>query len=390
MKNSSTHFQNLDEMRSRSPYPKKLLSNLGQVHRMQNAGLEIESEEEAVHWLQTVGYFHLKAYLSCLKNPEHRSNYLPNAKFSDATNLLEWERKLRSVLLEQIGKVELSLKAAIIEIVGSDSGDLYLSEETFDTRGLRNKPARDGRSLTQWESFEKFLDNKIKDFQSGSKFPFVNGFLNRYSDRRIPIWMLIETFTFGEVVEFYQSLHKIYKEPIASVMANPNAADGKLLSVEFEKVLIALKEWRNSAAHFQAFFDKSFPFPHQVAFRMNFTNSGYFPSLRSRERKCKTYGIVLMLMFLSPSLQREYNWTSEVESLLRNFPPGGAKLDIGVIGAPKNWHLQFPWIDPPEFLLDDTSPAKKKDGIAAKKRRAAKEKDKRNKDIKSFRSRRKN
>ena len=379
----------LDEMRNRTPYPKELLSNFDQVQRLENSGLEIEDEEEAVHWLQTVGYFHLKAYLSCLKDPNHRSNYLPNAKFSDATNLLEWERKLRSVLLEQIGKVELRLKAALIESIGSNCGDLYLSEETFDSRGMRNKPARLDPSVTQWDWFEKKLDRHIRDFLSGSKFPFVNGFLERYKDRRVPIWMLIETFTFGDVVDFYQALHKKHKELVASSMANPDVADGKLLPIELEKLLIALLEWRNSASHFQAFFDKAFSLPRQVAFRENFTDSGYFPSLENQERKCSTYGIILILMFLSPSLQREYSWTSEVSDILRSFPVRGVKVDIGIIGAPKNWHLQFPWVEQIESQFDDEFPIKKKDGIAAKQRQAIEKRDKIKKDKKAFRNQKK-
>jgi abortive infection bacteriophage resistance protein len=364
----------LEQMRSFKAYSKAQLSGEQQIEDLKKMGLRFTNDDRADHWLQTVGYFHLKAYLSCFKNPEDRNQFLPYARFSDATNILEWERRLRSVLLEQIGKVELRLRAAIVEAVGTGGGDSYLSEEIFDVRAMNNEDEKRSQSnnpLTRWQWFEGLLDLKIRDFKKGSKLPYETRFLDKHRNQRIPIWMLIETFTFDEVVQFYRALNKEGKNSVARSMANPDVADGKIRPVELEKLLIALREWRNSAAHFHAFFDKSFSFKFSSEFRENFIDCGYFPNLQSKS-ECKSYGIVLILMFLSPSFQRESSWVDEVADILHKFPKMKVAVDVGIVGAPKNWHLNWPWTEEADPGSENIYPEKKRHGIQGSKREISK------------------
>ena len=89
-----------DIWQGREPYDLEFRDASELIDILKESGLTIDIDEaEAEFWIETVGYFHLKGYLSCLKEPIKRENYRAGTKFSDALQLLDWERELRSVLL---------------------------------------------------------------------------------------------------------------------------------------------------------------------------------------------------------------------------------------------------------------------------------------------------
>ena len=139
-----------DIWQGREPYDLEFMDASELIDILKERGLTIDIDEaEAEFWIETVGYFHLKGYLSCLKEPIKRENYRAGTKFSDALQLLDWERELRSVLLEQIGKVEIRLRSAIVECIGTGFGTDYFLEENYDVSRLKNMAAAKLIGLTK-------------------------------------------------------------------------------------------------------------------------------------------------------------------------------------------------------------------------------------------------
>ena len=321
------------------------------IDLLREKGLNIDIDgSEAEFWIETVGYFHLKGYLHCLKEPVNRQRFRYGTRFTDATEILVWERRLRSILLEQIGKVELRLRSAIVECIGGVTGAGYLLEENYDVHALRNEAAASkGRrgpvEQTSWDWFINWLERKMKEATTDNEFEFVRGHLQKRRNQQLPLWILIETFSLGDLVIVYESLSRGNRTVVANAFANPRAAGGKLRENEFAKILEALRSFRNRASHFQVFFDKRYPFPRLDEFRPKFVECDYFPNLsNARSKTCSTYEIILMLLFLEPAFQRDSTWPYEVEKILHEFPLHIEGLSEKNYGGHKGWSRTKPWV----------------------------------------------
>lgn len=54
---------------------------------------------------------------------------------------MRWEQELRSLLIEQTGRVEIRLRAALVDCLGTGRGDGYLDWANYDVSRLKNEKA---------------------------------------------------------------------------------------------------------------------------------------------------------------------------------------------------------------------------------------------------------
>jgi len=200
-------------------------------------------------------------------------------------------------------------------------------------------------------------------------YPWIENFKQRRSNQIVPIWMFLETISFGELVDFYLALKKEHRTNIAQEFANPNFADGILLEDESRRIFLVLKDFRNLASHYQPFFDKEWLFQALTSDRKSFVNCPFFPSLNANRKHCRIYEVILILLFLEPSFQRDSNWPSEIEALIDRFPNSKTSgVSPEILGVPKAWKRRQPWAKdlpngslPQAFFSTDPKDRKKKD-----------------------------
>jgi hypothetical protein len=270
-----------------------------------------------------------------------------------------WERRLRSTLLEQVGKVELRLRSAIVECIGGQTGEGHLLEENYDVAALRNQTAaskgrRGPAGQTELGWYVSWLKRKINEATEDPELEFLRSHLSKRKNQQLPLWILIETFSLGDLVIIYESLTPHNRSAVASLFANPAAAGGKLKENELMKILEALRTFRNRASHFEVFFDKRYKFPYLTNFRPKFVACEYFPSLADpRSKTCSTYGIILMLLFLEPAFQRTSSWPQQVMGILREFPVQVNGLSENSYGGRKGWDRTAPWVPDMADVTED-------------------------------------
>jgi abortive infection bacteriophage resistance protein len=295
-------------------------------------GLTVLHEEEAIDWIRNVGYFHLKGYLSPLRVPGSK-NFRPGATFESVVELFLWERELRSLLLAQIGKFELKLRAVIVNITAGVSGDGYLKDETYNPK-----------KKEKWQSGS--LEQILKRAETKGEYVFLEQFAAKNPNERIPLWILIESFSFGQAVEYFLSLASPLKEQVAREFNTEKCPGGYVTSEEFEFVLSAIKDIRNLMSHYGTFFDKSFTWldkkPELRRSRQRFsrTNSEYLPP---SGEPLRTFDVINLLLMFQPSFQKDSDrWKQNMKELLMRFPqaPG---IRPSVIGVPSDWSSTMLW-----------------------------------------------
>lgn len=301
------------------------------IQHLLGLGLIIDNHKKATEIIGTVGYFHFKGYLASFKN---KKNFKLGTTFEDVTNLLVWERNLRNLLLAQIGKFELRLRVAIVDEIGRGDGLSYLDTWPF----IETDPYNPGLSSDTWGKWVKVRDSVITKSKRDDQHVFIQNFLRLY-DSEIPLWILIETFTFGQLRDLFIALKKDHQDNIAQQFANPAQGVLSLSGNEFDLILSLLVIFRNNIAHNNVFWDKEFKlFKAPIDTRTQLAHSSYFSDRTIFER---TYGIILILLFLENSFQSDSKWREEVSSCIMELSRM-PRISLRDFGAPANWHMQSP------------------------------------------------
>ena len=93
---------------------------------LKSRGLIISDEAKAVRYLESIGYYRLSAYMyPFLKIPKETHQYKDGTTFQQVLNLYRFDKKLRMLLLNEIEKVEIAIRRAIMNIPVQMTGDIY-------------------------------------------------------------------------------------------------------------------------------------------------------------------------------------------------------------------------------------------------------------------------
>ena len=93
---------------------------------LKSRGLVISDEAKAVRYLESIGYYRLSAYMyPFLKVPKETHQYKDGTTFQQVLNLYRFDKKLRMLLLNEIEKVEIAIRRAIMNIPVQMTGDTY-------------------------------------------------------------------------------------------------------------------------------------------------------------------------------------------------------------------------------------------------------------------------
>ena len=97
---------------------------------LESRGLVISDEAKVVRYLESIGYYRLSAYMyPFLKAPKETHQYKDDTTFLQVLNLYRFDKKLRMLLLNEIEKVEIAIRRAIMNI----------QQRTPSTENIRNQ-----------------------------------------------------------------------------------------------------------------------------------------------------------------------------------------------------------------------------------------------------------
>jgi abortive infection bacteriophage resistance protein len=159
---------------------------------LRNRGLSIPDEQRAISYLTNIGYFRLSAYLyPLLKEPKTDHRYKDGATFEMALNMYRFDRKLRVLLFNEIEKIEVAIRSAIINWVSHDLNDVFWIADAmyFHNHNVFSKTL-------------KLIQSEINK----STAEFILHFRNKYSNPYPPAWMIAETVTLGIMCVTYGNL----------------------------------------------------------------------------------------------------------------------------------------------------------------------------------------
>ena len=153
----------------------------GQIENLKQLGLIINDEEAAKNFLNDVSYFRLiKAYSIGLK--KRNDKYNQGITFDMIKELYLFNCNFRQALFAQIEKVEINLRCRIANYFSCKYGNFgYEDSSNFENADYHIN----------------FLSEINSEVERNSKSPFVKNFRNNYKTDKLPMYALIELFSFG-------------------------------------------------------------------------------------------------------------------------------------------------------------------------------------------------
>ncbi len=182
---------------SRSTYTKPRLSIDEQIQLLERQGLQIENSEKLRHLLTVVGYYRFSGYLHPFKLP-HQDNTIRSFKvgtsFEFIWGLYQFDRELRLLVADAIEKIEVAFRSSISEV----------TSEAFNLFWYMDKKFYHNQS--QYINLTKKIDTLLRKPEE----VFVQHYLKKYHYPSYPpIWMIIETLSFGTCSKLFTNIQSI-------------------------------------------------------------------------------------------------------------------------------------------------------------------------------------
>ena len=96
------------------------------VSLLENRGLIIDDKQKAQLYLESIGYYRLSAYMHpLLKVPKALHQYKEGATFSKVMMLYRFDKKLRLLLFNEIEKIEIAVREAVMNMTVERTGDIF-------------------------------------------------------------------------------------------------------------------------------------------------------------------------------------------------------------------------------------------------------------------------
>lgn len=270
-----------------------------QVENLKSIGLIVEDEEYTKKILNDISYFRLiKAYSLNLK-PKN-GNYADKVTFKQLVELYLFNAKLRQILFPIIEQIEINVRCRIANYFAKKYGVLgYLEADNFVNKDYH----------------KSFIDDIKEEIRRNSKAPFVKNFRDNYEGGQLPIYALVEVFSFGTLSKFYKNMKNPDKKEVARTFG--------VGYTYFESWLESISYVRNICAHYGRLYNA----------KLSKTPKLYKEYFESGIGNNRIFGLLLCLKHL---LENDSHWDKFVKKLEQLFEKY-ENVDVKTMGFPEKW-----------------------------------------------------
>lgn len=216
-----------------------LPTNYTKVYEDENAlvakliarGLVVDDENELRQILRVVGYYRLTGYLYPFRKAGSE-DYEGGTTLASVWRLYSFDRRLRLVAADALARIEVAVRAKTMEYhTAYCNGDPFAYCKQTDMPGLSG------------QSFVRFVDAVDKAVRQAERAnnPAVVHHVALHGQTKVPVWMLMENLSFGDVMVYYRGLPNAVQQKVAN--------DFGIWPSAFRGWLNLLRNARNICAH---------------------------------------------------------------------------------------------------------------------------------------------
>jgi abortive infection bacteriophage resistance protein len=303
------------------PYTKPALSYADQLQQLKDRGLIVESDKKALHLLENISYYRLSGYwYPMLATPKTAHNFKPGSSFNNAFKLYCFDRELRKLILGELEKIEVAIRAKMIYELSHRHGPFW-----YINSALFRNSSNHGKTLS-----------KIGEEYNRSDEKFIVDFKRKYRVPMPPSWMMLELTSFGSLSKLYKNLSVTHdRRDIAHYFG--------LDDTTFESWLHSIVYVRNVCAHHSRLWSRvmritpAIPTSPKYSF-LNHTII-YDPTTGRPTNNNRTYFLLSMLIYWLNIINPKHTFKNKLFRLLNAYP----MVDVNAMGFPVNWETEPIW-----------------------------------------------
>ena len=317
-------------------YPKPFLAIAQQIERLEERGLDVGDPANAESLLRQFGYYRLSGYWHPLRNAEfdvdagkvvYHETFKPGASLQQAIALAEFDRRLRSLVLSAIERVEVAMRVRLALLFGPRDTFAHREAAQFYHKFTDLDPST-GRSR-----FDNWLA-RIDENEGRSKERFAKHIRDKYG-LPFPLWVSIEVWEFGMLSQAIGGM------TVADQLAL-STPFGVTRTGVFPSWLRAINHVRNICAHHSRLWNKS-PSDQPIPPRQGEIEllDHLAPDSFAHTR---LYAVAAPLQLLLRQIDAAFaaSWTAELKAHLGTFP-AIVGVSVGGTGFPTNWAAKPHW-----------------------------------------------
>ncbi|MBP2372628.1 Abi family protein [Paeniglutamicibacter psychrophenolicus] len=248
-------------------YDKKFLDFGELIANMKKFGLATGTDEEALEFLRTHGYFRSGGYRYVFREMlplteqvselrQFRSDsYMDGSNLKDVAKLLDYEVKLREVMLKGLLDFEVRLRGAMAHVLAKRDVFGHLSEASLN-EAVCNQQANMSSQATK---FELWVETCNKAIEQAKSEDYIHHHLMKYGPP-IPVWALLEVLSFGNLPYLFDLLKRDDQLAVARLFGVKQAHP-------FSAWIRSLIDLRNLCAHGGRVFNRAMK--RKVAFNQS-------------------------------------------------------------------------------------------------------------------------
>lgn len=329
-------------------YDKPHLTFENQVEQLQRRCLTIANPVEAINTLEKIGYYRLSAYWYPFRKmkPEERrttpfnyrfDEFEPNHSFEQAVALYQFDERLRHLVLEALGVIEIQLRTKIAYYAGNIDRFIHLDRALLDQKQCSYIPKNQHK-----DSYAIWLSKYNKQLSRARSEDFIRHHQARYG-QRVPIWIASEILDFGSVSKLFDFLPKTLKNQIAPSFG---VLEGTVVSGWIRN----FNYIRNIAAHHSRLWNRLIVTRIKAPNR-NVVDPGIFHLADMDEPSPfrKVYPTLALIAYTLSFLDPQSDWRNRLISLIEDFPEIDG-LGPQTMGFPSNWRELAIWRSNVTFL----------------------------------------
>ncbi|TCL79397.1 MULTISPECIES: Abi family protein [unclassified Rathayibacter] len=295
----------------------------------------VADRAEAERLLRRVGYYRLSGYWYPYREREVRADgteavgprLREGITLSLVTRIYEFDRELRSLMLDALETAEVALRFEIGHTLGRRSVFAHRDPACLDASFSRAPEEVVTSAHTEWlAEFDK---------QEGrSQEAFALHFREKYGEH-FPVWVATEVMTFGTLTRLYSGAKQADRELIAlkfDVVTTSGRGDAAL----FSNWLNQLRHMRNLCAHHSRLWNRV------LNVELSETRGiAELADLNSISRS-RVYGTITVLAFLLARISPGADWQTRVRKLIEERTTELA-LELASMGFPPAWEATTLW-----------------------------------------------
>lgn len=295
---------------AKTAFTKQALSTPDLIAFLIQKGLIVNDYTLAFSKINSIGYYRLKIYTRPLQ--QAGKVFIAGTRFEQVIALYEFDRNLRLVTLDAIERIEVALRATIINIMCAAGGPhFYYNESFFDDKSHGGQTKS---SVTD-----------IRFTAAKSKHTSISHYARTYHTPHLaPIWCIMEGSTFGNVSRLFADLKIAHRKSIAA----PFGIDEAVLVSWFKSI----NTLRNICAHHNRLWNALLVVDMPKVAK----------SIRAQGADNKTYySRVLIMREVLNGIDKPYSddWANKLKSFLIANP----HISLSDMGFPPNWNTLTFW-----------------------------------------------